>query len=168
MEPLDIAPLDMAPDVDPDIEPLEPDWASAGAAMLVANKASTASFVIFFIALSCLGPRVSPRGWSFHHLEQGIVGHRLDFQSRIGDHVSHGQETKPQIKIIPVALKAVIVSGPHHHAFSHDRAMGGESAPVVDLMRDFLSEEVPRPPAINRGSRIRVNPPAIDADDLLA
>src|ERR1700679_637570 len=61
MEPLDIEPLDIAPDVDPDIDPLEPDWASAGAAVLVANKASTASFVIFFIALSCLGPRVSLR-----------------------------------------------------------------------------------------------------------
>ena len=55
MEPLDIAPPDMVPDADPDIEPLEPDWASAGAAMLLANRAKTASFVIFFIAVSCLG-----------------------------------------------------------------------------------------------------------------
>jgi hypothetical protein len=69
MDPLDMAPLDMAPEFEPDIAPLEPDWASAGAVMLLTNTVKTASFVIFFIAFSCLGRE--PCGWWFRHLEQG-------------------------------------------------------------------------------------------------
>src|SRR5580658_7579254 len=86
MEPLDIAPLDMVPDAEPDIEPLEPDWASAGAAMLLANRAKTASFVIFFIAVSCLGRGSLPaagRSIVWNRVgpdEPGIIRNR--FQSR--------------------------------------------------------------------------------------
>jgi hypothetical protein len=41
------------------MEPLELDWASAGADMPVTIKARTAEFMIFFIALSCFGRRTS-------------------------------------------------------------------------------------------------------------
>lgn len=68
----DIDPFDIAPDDEPDMEPLLLDWAKAGALIPAVIRARAARVVIVFIALSCVGR--SACGGTFQQLEQGWPG----------------------------------------------------------------------------------------------